>query len=270
MPQSVTNRLAFTTSLAQRAGAAGMVHFRSLESLTIESKGHQDMVSNADRELETMIRAALANAYPDDGIIGEEYPPVTGRSGFTWIIDPIDGTANFVSGIPAWCVVIACVDADGGLVGVTYEPSNGETFAAGRGLGATLNGKSISVSSSQSLADGSMGIGFSNRVGAGPVLPLLKSLTDDGGVFYRNASGALMLAYVAAGRLIGYAEQHMNSWDCVAGILQIKEAGGNVYPVAPVEMLRAGGPVVAACPGVYNRAEALAMDAFSLEREPGL
>ena len=262
------DRLAFAVDIARRAGDAGMVHFRALENLTIESKGHQDMVSNADRELETLIRKGIAAAYPDDGIIGEEHGPVTGSSGFTWIIDPIDGTANFVQGIPAWCVVVACVDEKGPVIGVTHEPSAGETFAAARGSGATLNGKPMRVSNSRSLSDGSMGVGFSNRVEVSPILKFIDALTADGGVFFRNASGALMMAYVAAGRLIGYAEPHMNPWDCVAGILQIEEAGGRVFPVEPEVMLDRGGPVIAAADGVFDRTRELAEHAFSLGAEP--
>jgi len=264
MAKSLDERLAFTVALAARAGDAGMAHFRDLGALTIESKGHQDMVSNADRELETMIRDALAEAYPGDGIIGEEYGRVESRTGYTWIIDPIDGTANFVSGIPAWCVVIGCVQNNEPIIGVTHEPSVGETFAASRGGGATLNGEPISVSGTTSLGVGSMGVGFSSRTEVGPILEFIKNLTSEGGVFYRNASGALMLSYVAAGRLIGYAEPHMNPWDCVAGLLQIKEAGGLVLPVDAAKMVQDGGPVVTACKGVYSQTRKLATEAFAL------
>jgi myo-inositol-1(or 4)-monophosphatase len=262
------DRLDFAIETARRAGEVGLAHFRRLETLQIESKGHQDMVSNADRELETLVRDAIAATFPDDGIVGEEHGRTPGTSGYTWIIDPIDGTANFVRGIPAWCVVIACVDAAGPVVGVTHEPSVGETFAASRGGGATLNGKPMNASPSRSLADGSMGVGFSNRVEVAPILRFIDALTGEGGVFYRNASGALMLAYVAAGRLIGYAEPHMNPWDCVAGLLQIEEAGGETYPVAPETMLAEGGPVIAGAAGVYERTRRLALEAFRPEAEP--
>lgn len=258
-------RLAFAVEMARRAGDVGMAHFRKLDELQIESKGHQDMVSNADKELETIIRAAIAEQFPEDGILGEEHGREAGRSGFTWVIDPIDGTANFVRGIPAWCVVIACVDADGPVVGVTHEPATSETFAAGRGLGCTLNGRPVRVSTSKSLASGSMGVGFSNRVEVAPILKFMAALTDEGGVFFRNASGALMLSYVAAGRLIGYAEPHMNAWDCVAGFLQITEAGGQVHPFETEPMLERGGVAIAGADGVYDRTLELALAAFTPE-----
>ena len=264
MTTSISERLNFTINLARQAGEVGMTHFRHLDKLEIEQKGHQDLVSNADRELEDIIRDAIAETYPDDGIVGEEYGRVKTKSGYTWIIDPIDGTANFVSGIPAWCVVIACVDATGAVVGVTHEPSVGETFAAARGMGTKLNGQPLKVSASQSLAKGSMGCGFSNRTEVEPILAFLHALTGEGGVYFRNASGALMLAYVAAGRLIGYAEPHMNPWDCVAGLLQIEEAGGKSLPADPAEMLANGAPVIAGCPGVYDKTLELATKAFHL------
>ena len=135
-------------------------------------------------------------------------------TGYTWVIDPIDGTANFVKGIPAWCVVIACAKDGVTVTGVIHDPSTGETFYGSKGGGAFLNGKPIRASSSKSLGDGSLGVGFSNRRELANVPGLIKDLLDRGGIFFRNASGALMLAYVASGRLIGYVEEHMNAWDC--------------------------------------------------------
>ena len=101
-------RMQFAVELARRAGELGLDYFRRFDALTIESKGHQDLVSEADREVETFVRRELASRYPKDGVIGEEHAPTKGTSGYDWVIDPIDGTANFVRGIPAWTVVIAC------------------------------------------------------------------------------------------------------------------------------------------------------------------
>ena len=120
-----STRLSFAIDLARRAGELGLKHFRSLETLTIESKGHQDLVSNADRDVETFIRQEIAKRYPEDGIFGEEHAPVEGKSGYTWVIDPIDGTANFVSGIPQWCVALACSNRGVTVVGVICEPCSG-------------------------------------------------------------------------------------------------------------------------------------------------
>jgi myo-inositol-1(or 4)-monophosphatase len=258
------NRLAFTIDLARRAAEMALGHFRSLDTLTIESKGHQDLVSNADREVETFIRAAIAEAFPDDGIVGEEHAPVTGASGHVWVIDPIDGTANFVRGIPAWCVVIACTLHGRIDIGVICEPCSGETFWAERGGGAFVNGKPIKVSAATSISDGSIGTGHSGRVKYEGIVTAIDRIFAGGGVFFRNASGALMLAYVASGRLIGYLEEHMNSWDCIAGLLMIEEAGGRIHPLDPQRVVQHGALVIAGGPGVYDEIEAIALSAFKL------
>jgi myo-inositol-1(or 4)-monophosphatase len=190
------DRLHFARALAERAGKLGTEFFRKLDSLTIESKGYQDMVPEADREVELFVRREIAMAYPEDGIIGEEHPPAKGSTGCTWVIDPIDGTANFVKGIPAWCVVIACAKDGVTEIGVIHEPSTGETFYGQKGGGAFLNGKAIKASTSKSLGDGSLGVGFSNRRETANVPGLIADLLGRGGIFFCNASGALMLAYV--------------------------------------------------------------------------
>ena len=262
MTDPVVSRYEFAIGLGRRAGERGMGFFRSIESLTIESKGHQDLVSNGDREVELFICAEIGAAFPDDGIVGEEHAPKAGTSGFRWIIDPIDGTANFVRGIPAWCVAIACVRETETVIGVIHEPSTSETFHGRLGGGAFLNDKPVRASSATSLTQGSVGVGFSNRVEARRVVPVIQALIDEGGVFYRNASGALMLAYVAAGRLLGYTEEHMNAWDCLAGMLLIAEAGGTVLAPDGATMVEEGTMVIAAGAGVYDRIAAISFAAY--------
>ena len=255
-------RMRFARDLAFRAGELGLTYFRALDSLTIESKGHQDLVSDGDRDVETFIRMAIGAEYPDDGIVGEEHANVTGSSGYVWVIDPIDGTANFVRGIPAWTVVIAGV-RDGALdVGVIHEPSTGETFYGRRGGGAFLDGKPIRASAATSLTEGSVGTGFSNRRDPHNVTRLIDLILDEGGVFYRNASGALMLAYVACGRLLGYAEEHMNAWDCLAGLLLIEEAGGRILRPDPATVMEQGTLVIAGGSGVFEKLQALCDRSF--------
>lgn len=262
MTNDLDGRLTFTIDLARRAGELGMKFFREIDKLTIEAKGHQDLVSNADREVELFVRAELAAQYPLDGIVGEEHATVEGTSGFTWIIDPIDGTANFVRGIPAWTVVIACVKDNRGVVGVVHEPSTGETFYARRGGGAFINDRPIKAASASSLSEGSIGVGFNPRVDATRAIALITALLKDGGLFFRNASGALMLAYVAAGRLLGYSEEHMNAWDCVAAMLIIEEAGGIVEPFNRGEVTRNGTIAIAGGPNIFGTIRALSLDAY--------
>ena len=263
MNPDIEQRLAFAIDLAQRAGDLGVRFFRSLGDLQIESKGHQDLVSNADREVELFIRSALHEAFPEDGIVGEEHAKIEGRSQHVWIIDPIDGTANFVRGIPAWCVVIALATNGIAMAGVIHEPSTGETFSAGRGTGAFLNGRPIRVTTAVSLTEGSVGTGFSNRVEAEHLVILIERLVAEGGVFFRNASGALMLAYVAAGRLLGYCEEHMNAWDCLAGLLLVEEAGGAILEPDPATVVSQGTVVVAGGKGVFEQLRSLCDHAFT-------
>ena len=255
-------RMRFAIELARRAGELGLRYFRDLENLTIERKGHQDLVSDGDREVELSIRAAIAADYPKDGIVGEEHEAVTGSTGYVWVIDPIDGTANFVRGIPAWAVVIACARDGETVVGVIHEPSTGETFHGHRGGGAFVNGRPIKASQAASLGEGSVGTGLSNRAATEHVAVLIRLIMAEGGVFFRNASGALMLAYTASGRLLGYVEEHMNAWDCLAGMLLVEEAGGTVLRPDPTTVLRDGALVIASGSAIYPKLQSLCSEAF--------
>ncbi|CTQ61725.1 inositol monophosphatase family protein [Roseibium album] len=259
----ISERLAFAERLAIQAGELGLEYFRKLDTLTITQKGHQDLVSEADRNVETLIRKELANSYPDDSILGEEHGIEEGTSGYTWITDPIDGTANFVTGIPQWCVIIACVHQGQVIVGVIHDPVAKETFTAAAGQGAFLNGKQIKVSTSDSLSNGSVGVGFNGRTAVTDAVNVIGALVSKGGVFFRNASGGLMLAYTAAGRLIGYAESHMNAWDCLAGMLLIKEAGGVVMEQDVNNSLYHGARVVVGAPGVFGDIREIAESSFA-------
>jgi myo-inositol-1(or 4)-monophosphatase len=248
--------------IAVEAGELALGYFRRPDQLRIDRKGHQDFVSQADREVERLVRARLADAFPDDGIAGEEDDPVAGSSGFTWVIDPIDGTTNFINGIPAWTVVLAGVSSGKTQVGIIHDPCHAETFVAVRGAGATLNGVALRAPGGLALKDGTTGVGFSNRVGTEGVMRLMQAIFDEGGIFLRNASGALSIAYVAAGRTLGYAEEHMNAWDCLAGQLIVAEAGGGVEDQDADEMIARGGRVVVGVPGVFDDLVRLSDAAF--------
>ncbi len=256
------DRFTFAKDLVKRAGEFAHEYFLRLDTLNIESKGHQDMVSEADRDTEIMVRDAIAASFPDDSIVGEEDEPKKGTSEYTWIIDPIDGTANFVSGIPQWCVIIACVRNHEKYIGVIYDPCADELFAAKKGEGATLNGEPIQVSSSASLSDGIIGLGFSSRGRNQAVKDAIDKLLDEGGIFFRNGSGGLMLSYAASGRLIGYIEEHMNSWDCMAGLLLVEEAGGICQEIDVNHAVMNGCKVVTAGPNVFGQTKALTDKCF--------
>ena len=258
----IDKRAAHARVVARDAAALALEFFREIHALEIDSKGLQDPVSNADREVELYIRKALSDTFPQDGIIGEEHAAVVSTSGYTWVIDPIDGTTNFIVGNPGWAVVIACVHNNKTVSGVIHDPIADEHYHAQLGHGAWLNDKSLQVSDSASLDNGVLAVGHSTRVPVEATLQALSEIMQAGGIFYRNGSGALMLAYVAAGRLIGYCEPHMNCWDCIAGMLMIEEAGGQLEGYDMPKMLNDGDKVVAACPGIYQPLQALCQRSF--------
>ncbi|MEP0943315.1 MAG: inositol monophosphatase [Rhizobiaceae bacterium] len=258
----ISQRLDFAKALALEAGELALKYFRSIGDLEIKSKGVQDMVSDADLNVETFIREKMAEQFPEDGIVGEEHGVVASKSGFTWVIDPIDGTANFVNSIPAWCVILACVQDDDIKIGVICEPNHGELYWATTGSGAFLNDQPISVAQVGALNEGNTGLGMNSRTPVHSATRFVKLLAEQGGLFYRNASGGLMLAYVAAGRLIGYAEHHMNAWDCLAGQLLIKEAGGVIEQQSAEAMLRDGGRVIASGSAIFDQLVEMADASF--------
>lgn len=249
---ALDRRLQLATRTARAAGRFAHRLFLDRDTLEIEHKGPQDVVSRADREAETLIRRAITAAFPRDGILGEEEGGEATGDGPIWVIDPIDGTACFLSGIPVWCVSIALIEAGEILLGVIYDPNVEELFVAAKGRGARLNGRPIRVSDAASLGHGTVGVGWSTRVPAASAVAVVDRLLAAGGIFQRNGSGALMLAYVAAGRLLGYLEPHINSWDCLAGILLVEEAGGVTNDFLSGDALHTGNPILATTPALHE------------------
>lgn len=260
---AIESRLSRATEMTEHAAQSALHLFRERDKLAVEQKGLQDWVSNADKSVELELRAAIADAFPDDAVIGEEHDNVEGSSGYIWVIDPIDGTTNFVTGTPGWCVVLACIHDAQCVCSVICDPVSSETFTAIRGGGAKLNGNFIKTSSATKLSEGTLGVGHSTRVSSDTTLALLGTLLPRDGLFRRSGSGALDLAYVAAGRLIGFAEPHMNAWDCLAALLMIEEAGGVVEAFNMQTMLDEGGQVVVACEGVYQELREMAAQAYT-------
>lgn len=240
-------------NLAREAGELALRYFRSPESFRVYDKGLQDQTTDADRAVEQLIRSRVTAQFPDDGWLGEE----TGRgeagsTEFLWVVDPIDGTQSFLNQIPVWCVSIGVLERERSAVGVIYDPNADELFAACRGCGGTLNGRPICASTQPDLTTGVVGTGYSKRTSVAPVLSFIERLAARGGMFQRNGSGALMLAYVAAGRLMGYFEPHINAWDCLAGILLVEEAGGWCNDFLAEGGLEHGGLLLAAAPAVAD------------------
>ncbi|SIS77263.1 inositol monophosphatase family protein [Paracoccus saliphilus] len=254
----LTARLAQTETIARLAGARACDHFRSRDSLAIETKRSlTDMVSIADREVETLIREELQSAFPADAMLGEEYGHLTGESGLTWVVDPIDGTAPFLNGLPGWCVSIGLMDDKGPLLGAIFAPVLGEMFLGARGNGASLNGQPIQVTRRFDLSSGLLGLGGNDRVPPARLGQLHGELAAEGIAWVRYGSGALMLAYVAAGRLVGYCEPRMSLWDCLAAYALIEAAGGKVLPIPPMALQGAPFGVMGTTVADYQRLAAL-------------
>lgn len=218
-----------------------------------------DLVSDADREAERFIVSLLEESRPDDGILSEEGREAGSASGLTWVIDPLDGTVNYLFGIPQWAVSVAVQDAEGGVVGVVHHPGAGETFSAVRGQGARLNGGPVTVSERSDLASALIGTGFSYDAGArreqaqllGRVLPRVRDVR-------RAGSAALDLCSVACGRLDGFYEAPTEPWDKAAGVLIIEEAKGTVSEMPPpIQGVSAG--VIAAGAGLHDRLRSLVL-----------
>ncbi|HEX9790671.1 MAG TPA: inositol monophosphatase [Kiloniellales bacterium] len=253
------DRYIFAQDLAREAGRLAYDYYRRRAEYAVERKGLQDVVSIADKKVEELIRARLGARFPDDAFLGEE----SGASGTVaagqpvWVVDPIDGTACFLNGMPTWCVSIA-LTRDGELeIGVIYDPNSDEIYAARRGGGTYLNGVRQPIPPATAFRDGLFGTGFSHRSPVDDFTPFLDALLRDGGMFLRNGSGALMLAYVATGRLIGYFEPHINSWDSLAGLLLVREAGGWTNDFLVNDGLRRGNYCAAAAPGLAAKLQAL-------------
>jgi myo-inositol-1(or 4)-monophosphatase len=201
----------------------------------VESKSSTtDMVSDADRSAERLLLDRITAARPDDGVLGEEGSNVEGQSGLTWVVDPLDGTTNYLFGYPVWSVSVACEDAEGGVVAVVHDPTRNETFAAARGAGATLNGRPLRARAPRSLDRALIGTGFAydpdDRGFQARVLTHLLPRVRD---IRRGGSAALDLAWVACGRLDGFYEWGIKHWDRAAGMLLVAEAGGRVSVFDP-------------------------------------
>ena len=244
-------RYAFAQTLARQAGALAHSYFKNRDQLVVESKGTQDEVSIADRETEVFLRARILEAFPDDGILGEEGGDQSDGKAIIWVLDPIDGTACFVNGMFSWCISIAVVVDGVASIGVVFDPNANELFHAVLGGAASVNDTPIHVKEVADFKSGVLGVGFSHRSEPEEFTPFMYALLASGGMFIRNGSGALMLCYVAAGRLIGYYEPHINSWDCLAAIVIVEAAGGRCNNFLANNGLTHGNPILAAGNRLY-------------------
>ena len=217
---------------ARAARAAGELLLRRAGgpvSGVASKSSRTDLVSDTDRDAEALIVGMIAAERPGDAIVGEEGADAPGSGEVHWLVDPLDGTINYLWGIPQWSVSVAALDAEGPLVGVVHDPSRGETFTAVRGGGARLGDRVLRVGPGAPLDEALVGTGFSyvaaERARQAALLPAILPAVRD---LRRFGSAAIDLAWVACGRLDGYFERGLNPWDWAAGRLIVSEAGGVV------------------------------------------
>lgn len=224
-------------------------------------KGAQDWLTEADGAVEQLLSERLARAFPTDGFQGEESGRV--RSGsLRWVVDPIDGTANFMRGGKRFCVSLGCLDCEQPLIGVIVAPALDETFAACRGAGATLNGTPIRVAETTELDRATVELGWSRRRPRESFVTLVDRVIAAGAMPRLNGSGALGLADVAAGRTDAYVELHINLWDVAAALTILAEAGASVSPFMAGNGATAGNPILAAAPGIATALSAVTLIAL--------
>jgi myo-inositol-1(or 4)-monophosphatase len=239
--------------VAEAAGALARNFFDNRAELTIEAKGPQDLVSKADREVERLIRNALSEAFPADLVLGEELSDAADATSDTgWVVDPIDGTQNFLRGIPQFVVSMAYRESGVVKVGVIHDPNAGETFWAIAGAGAFRDGRQLSVSDARTLDKAVIGVGHSPRHPSEDFNRVISALVDAGAQSRNYCCAALQLAYVSDGRLDATWDPYLLDWDVAAGLLLVAEAGGTAIPFLPGR----GGPhadrLLAGTPGLVK------------------
>jgi myo-inositol-1(or 4)-monophosphatase len=245
---SLQNRLLIACAVAREAGALQKRRFLDRDNMIYKFKGPQDYLTATDGEVEKLVRERLLSAFPGDTFVGEEDGGQV--SDCTWVVDPIDGTSNFARSIAHFCVSIAFVHNGVASIGVIYQPMTDELFAAARGNGATLNGESIKTSSTASLSKSLLEVGRASRQPQATYLAMLDKVMVTGAGIRGAGSGALAIANVAVGRVDGCFESHMYSWDYLAGLVLVEEAGGRVNNFLAGDGLLKGNTIFAAAPGI--------------------
>lgn len=241
---------AFVNTAIEAAHKAGdlLIRYRDrVDSIPVERKARGDYASEVDKAAESLIRGELKKRYPEHAVLGEEHGAISGDE-HVWLIDPIDGTSNYLRGIPHYAVSIALAIRGRVEHGVVYDPVRDELFAASRGAGATLNNRRIRVSGRTTLSTAVLGMAFPFR--HRKLVPAYRAMFDE--LFAqcedvrRAGAASLDLAYVAAGRLDGYWELALKPWDTAAGALLVQEAGGVVMDIAGGDNWLKSGHIIAA------------------------
>jgi myo-inositol-1(or 4)-monophosphatase len=256
--QELERRCKEAQDIVREAGNLARAAFLDRESLSISTKGTQDWATNADLEVEELIRRRLAISFPGEAILGEEQ----GHSGSvvnqdTWVIDPIDGTTCFLLGLPQWCVVLTYVIDSKPVVATIYHAMQDEMFSATLGGGTYVNGVSVRVAESTSVTDGLIAVGAAQVADPEKSAQFIAELVGSGGMYVRVGACALALCYVASGRLMAAYEPWVCPWDDLAGMLLVQEAGGVTNPYSETIVADKRRPVLVACPGIWSAVEPL-------------
>ena len=240
---------------ARKAGRSLVKDFREVENLQVSTKGAGDFVSKADLSAEKVIRETLMEARPNYGWLGEESAPVAGKDPTRrWIVDPLDGTTNFLHGLPHWAVSIALEFKGEIVAGVVFDAAKDEMFVAEKGAGAWMNDTRLRVSARHKMIESifATGLPYAGRSDLPATLHDLGRLLPQCAGVRRWGAVALDLAYVAAGRYDGFWERRLNAWDIAAGILIVREAGGMVAPIDEGRDMLETGDLIAANGAIFD------------------
>ena len=259
MTEQISSRLKLAKSIAVEAGEMAIVMRQNQDATFAKRKSYQDFVTAADLAVEQFIRGQILKHFPDDLILGEEQG-ATGTSHSMWVVDPIDGTTNFMHGLSEWAVSIAyCQDQEIACSAI-YAPDLSVLVSAEVGQGAYLNDRRIRVSDCALPEAALVLLGRSARHRAKDYLQNIANVLSMDMEYRRNGSAAYSLMSVAAGRAEGFYEAHLNSWDALAGLLIVSEAGGTVEYPCFGDFLTKGGPVVASNSVLHNTVRSVAFD----------
>ncbi|HRJ68786.1 MAG TPA: inositol monophosphatase [Beijerinckiaceae bacterium] len=239
-------------SIIGELGDLALAYFRNRDSLGVTLKGAQDWLTEADGAVERLFRQRIAEAFPGDGVFGEEQGGTAGDAAAEnlWIIDPIDGTANFATGDRQWCVSVGFLHRGVPELGAVLAPAQEELFLARRGGGATLNGQPIRANPITDLTRASVEIGWSKRRPLALYIDAVRATMEAGAGVKRSASGALGVVHTAMGRVDAYAEAHINSWDVAAALVIAREAGCYANDFFRGDAIVKGNPILVAAPGI--------------------
>jgi myo-inositol-1(or 4)-monophosphatase len=239
---------AVAEAAAQAAGRLALSYLQQSKPLQIEVKGPQDFVTAVDKEVELLLRQRLHACFPDHAILGEEFGLDREGASVVWVLDPIDGTSNFMRDRPGWCVSIGALVDQRPVLGVIYDPVKDELYSAVTGMGATRNGEPIFVHREATMRKAVFGVGFTSGKSVEAHAQQISHILNNGCEYRRFGSSAMMLAQVADGRLDGYADGLTCIWDVLAGLVLVREAGGVVEDFVASGAER--GAILAAAPRV--------------------